>query len=72
MQKVATVVAAIVQLTLAGVAWADLARRPAVEVRGPKWRWALFIGVNFVGPMAYLRWGRISPTPGPAPIDTGS
>jgi hypothetical protein len=59
LQKTATVFAAIVQLTLAGAAWADLARRPAAEVRGPKWRWAMLIAVNFIGPISYFCWGRI-------------
>ena len=59
--KCVIVLAALVQFSLAGAAWADLARRPATEVRGPKWRWCLGILVNFVGPLAYFRWGRVSP-----------
>jgi len=55
------VLAAGVQLSLAGAAWTDLARRPEGEVRGKKWQWALAIGVNFVGPISYLRWGRVQP-----------
>jgi len=47
-----------VQLTLAAVAWTDLALRPAGEIRGSKRRWALIIAINFVGPVAYLIWGR--------------
>ncbi|MFC0432037.1 PLDc N-terminal domain-containing protein [Kutzneria buriramensis] len=47
-----------VQLTLAAFAWTDLALRPAEVVNGPKRRWAWLIAVNFVGPLAYLRWGR--------------
>jgi len=27
-------------------------------VNGPKPLWAAAIAVNFVGPLAYLRWGR--------------
>ncbi len=61
--KCVIVLAALIQFTLAGAAWADLARRPANEVRGPKWRWGLGILVNFVGPLAYFRWGRVSPPP---------
>ena len=49
---------AAVQFLLAGVAINDLVRRPAVQVRGPKWAWAPAMAVNFVGPLAYLRWGR--------------
>jgi len=59
---------AAVQLALAGAAWADLARRPARAVRGPKWIWALVIAVNFIGPLWYFRWGRLPDTePAPDP-----
>lgn len=47
-----------VQVGLALAAWTDLARRDPATVNGPKWRWALLIAVNFVGPLAYFRWGR--------------
>lgn len=59
-QKSATVVGAIVQMTLAAAAWNDLAKRPAASVRGRKAVWAGVIAVNFVGPLAYFRWGRLS------------
>ncbi|MFE2752083.1 PLDc N-terminal domain-containing protein [Actinosynnema sp. NPDC059335] len=54
----AVVVAGVVEVALAGAAWTDLARRPAAEVNGGKKWWALAIAVNFVGPLAYFRWGR--------------
>lgn len=57
-QKAVLALAAAAQFGLAGAAWTDLARRPAGQVRGPKWRWALLVAVNFVGPLAYFRWGR--------------
>lgn len=46
------------QLALAAAAWLDLARRPADLVVGRKPWWAMAIAVNFVGPIAYFRWGR--------------
>ena len=49
---------ASVQLVLAAVAIDDLLRRPVEQVRGPKWAWAPAMAVNFVGPIAYLGWGR--------------
>lgn len=58
-QKVLVVVAAAVQFAVAAVAVNDLVRRPASRVRGPKWAWAPAMAVNFFGPLAYLRWGRI-------------
>ncbi|MBP2478514.1 hypothetical protein JOF53_007386 [Crossiella equi] len=57
-QRLGLVVAATLQLGLAAAAWSDLHRRPAEAVRGPKRRWALLIGVNFVGPLAYFAFGR--------------
>jgi hypothetical protein len=57
-EQTAVLTLASVQLSLAATAWADLARRPAVDVNGGKLRWALLIAINFVGPVAYFRWGR--------------
>lgn len=54
--------AASVQLLLAAAAWWDLAHRPATQVRGPKWLWALVIAVNFVGPVLYFARGRATTT----------
>jgi acyl-CoA reductase-like NAD-dependent aldehyde dehydrogenase len=62
-QKAALVFAAVAEIGMAAGAWADLVRRPAGQVRGPKWRWALLIAVNFVGPIAYFRWGRVRRSP---------
>ena len=47
-----------VQLSLAVSAWADLATRPATEINGRKPVWAAIIAVNFLGPLAWFRWGR--------------
>ena len=60
-QRAALLAAASVQVGLAVAAWADLARRPATQVRGAKRWWAAAIAVNFVGPLAYFRWGRRPP-----------
>jgi hypothetical protein len=54
-------VAGSVEAALKVAALVDLARRPAEEVRGPKWRWAVAITVvNSMGlmPLAYFRFGR--------------
>ncbi len=59
-QRAGVLGAASLQLGLAGLAWADLARRRPENVRGPKWRWAILIAVNYFGPLAYLRWGRVA------------
>ena len=49
-----------IEFLLAGSAWIDLARRSPAQVRGRKAVWALAIAVNFVGPFAYFRWGRVA------------
>ncbi|MEE6282783.1 PLD nuclease N-terminal domain-containing protein [Georgenia sunbinii] len=56
--RVMTVALGAVQLTLAATAWADLAKRPSEQVRGPKAVWAVVIAVNFVGPITYFAKGR--------------
>jgi Phospholipase_D-nuclease N-terminal len=57
-QRVAVLVMGSAQLALAATAWTDLARRPARQVNGRKALWAAAIAVNWIGPLAYFRWGR--------------
>ncbi len=57
-QRVAFLAMCAAQVGLAAVAWTDLARRPVDEVNGRKPLWAGAIAINFVGPVAYLVWGR--------------
>lgn len=56
--RIGVVVLGAVEIALAAAAWTDLVRRAPEQVRGSKWRWALVIPVNIVGPLAYFRWGR--------------
>ena len=57
-QRATTIVIGSVQLALAVSAWADLATRPKDEVNGKKGVWALVIGINWIGPIAYFVKGR--------------
>ncbi|MCU0271302.1 MAG: PLD nuclease N-terminal domain-containing protein [Acidimicrobiales bacterium] len=57
-QRVAIVVTGATEVALTTVALVDLARRPAAQVRGSKWVWALGCFVQPVGPVAYLVAGR--------------
>ena len=59
-QRVLVVLLAVVQVSLALAAWADLARRPADQVNGRKPAWAAAIAVNFIGPLLYFLRGRRS------------
>ncbi|GAA1107196.1 hypothetical protein GCM10009630_00090 [Kribbella jejuensis] len=55
------VVGAVAESVLKSIALADLARRPAEQVRGPKPAWAVFLTLfNSVGvaPVAYWLFGR--------------
>lgn len=57
-QKKMVGVASTVQVLLAGLALADIWRRPAAEVRGSKALWSAACAVNFVGPLSYFVFGR--------------
>ncbi|GAA1857534.1 hypothetical protein GCM10009715_01420 [Paeniglutamicibacter psychrophenolicus] len=52
------VVLGIIQLALQFVALRDLVKRPASDVRGAKGAWAAASFINFLGPVAYLVFGR--------------
>jgi len=55
------IAAAAVETSLKAVALIDLKRRPASEVRGPKWAWVPALSIlNSAGiaPIAYFVWGR--------------
>ncbi len=56
--KVLVMILTSVQISLAVSAWADLAARPAKQIRGRKATWAAIIAVNFIGPLLYFRRGR--------------
>lgn len=56
--KAGAIVAGIIQLSLLVSALADVRRRPAEQVRGPKWVWAMVSFINFVGPISYFLFGR--------------
>lgn len=60
-QRALVVLAGSIQVGLALSAWADLIRRPADQVNGPKPVWAGVIALNTVGPLSYFRWGRRRP-----------
>jgi hypothetical protein len=59
------IVVAVVESILKGAALIDLKRRPADQVRGPKWLWAPVIAVvNSAGvvPLSYFAFGRRPPS----------
>jgi Phospholipase_D-nuclease N-terminal len=36
----------------------DVMRRPADQIRGPKWLWSSAAFIDYVGPIAYFIYGR--------------
>lgn len=56
--RVGIVVAGTVQVSLAVLAFTDLAGRPKEEVNGPKPAWIPVILVNWFGPLTYFFFGR--------------
>ena len=52
------VVAATIQLGLLGAAQADIHRRRADELNGPRWLWVAVSFINFIGPITYFAVGR--------------
>ena len=57
-QKKMVGVAGTVQVLLAGLALADMWRRPAAEVRGPRAAWSPAGAGYFIGPLSYFIFGR--------------
>lgn len=67
--RAVVVISAIIQLGLLGAAQADIKRRSAEQLKGPRWLWVSLSFINFVGPIAYFLFGRrnqtvIAPTQG--------
>jgi hypothetical protein len=61
-QQRLVVALSVVEVVVTTVAVADLVRRPAAQVRGPKAVWAVGMLVQPVGPLAYLALGRLADT----------
>jgi hypothetical protein len=56
-RRLITVLGVVEIVLLAAALW-DIKRRPAGQVRGPKWMWSALAFVGFVGPLAYFSCGR--------------
>jgi Phospholipase_D-nuclease N-terminal len=57
-QRTSTLVLTPVEVVLTTMAAVDLARRPRVQIRGPKALWWPAILIQPFGSVAYLAWGR--------------
>ena len=58
------IVAAVAESIIKGAALIDIKRRPANQIRGPKWLWVpVIVVVNSAGlvPMSYFLFGRRTP-----------
>lgn len=56
--RISLIVGVVVEFSAKIAAWVDLSHRPAEQVRGPKWAWALAQLINGLGPAAYWSIGR--------------
>jgi hypothetical protein len=57
-QRTAIKIAALSELTLKILMLADISRRPASQIRGPKAAWRAAAIVNTIGPVCYFLFGR--------------
>lgn len=48
----------IVEVALLVATLADLKRRPAAQIKGPRWMWTGLAFVNIIGPVSYFAFGR--------------
>jgi hypothetical protein len=57
------IVVAVAEAALKTAAAIDLKRRPADQIRGPKWAWAAGLVINSAGviPLSYFAFGRRTP-----------
>ena len=61
LQRIGTAFATFIQVSLLVAALIDLRRRPAEQIRGKKWFWALVVFINWIGPISYFLFGRLRP-----------
>lgn len=57
-QRALLLAAAAAELSLKVAALVDMSRRPASQIRGPKFAWRAAMAVNTLGPVAYFTIGR--------------
>jgi hypothetical protein len=60
-RRVASIVIVVIQVGLLVAALIDLRHRPAAQIRGKKWFWALVVFINWIGPISYFLFGRLRP-----------
>jgi hypothetical protein len=68
-QRTVMIAGGVVQLTLFAAAQIDITRRDDDEIRGSKLMWRLICLVNFIGPVLYFAFGRLTPEPATAPAE---
>ena len=57
-QRRLLVVAGLAEACLKFAMLIDIKRRPADQIRGPKWMWRALAVVNLIGPVSYFALGR--------------
>jgi hypothetical protein len=56
-RRLITILGVVEVVLLAAALW-DIKRRPAEQIKGPKWMWRALAFVNIVGPVSYFVVGR--------------
>lgn len=56
--RIRIALAGLIQVTLLIAALWDLYHRDAEQIKGSKWMWTPIVFINFIGPLAYFRFGR--------------
>lgn len=56
--RVRIAIAGIIQVGLLLAALWDLYHRDQEQLNGSKWMWTPILFINFIGPLAYFRFGR--------------
>jgi hypothetical protein len=56
-RRLITILGVAEVVLLAAALW-DIKRRPAEQIKGPKWMWSSLALVDIVGPLAYFVFGR--------------
>jgi hypothetical protein len=59
LQRTGTALTILIQVSLLVAALIDLRRRPAAQIRGKKWFWALVVFINWIGPISYFLFARL-------------
>ena len=68
LQRIGTVFATFIQVSLLVAALVDLRRQTRRQIRGNKRLWTLVVFINWIGPISYFLFGRLRPEKSDQPM----